>query len=123
MGAGFDAVLGCAGFVGLTSLEALAVFDEAGALTDGLVLAAGFVFTAGTLPTGVFAADVFKAPFEDAGFDTADFEPAAFVFADLEPVWGDAEDLPDLPDIALITPCAEVTFKYMTFGLLNQALL
>lgn len=78
--------MSCAGFVGLTSLEALAVFDEAGALTDALVLAAGFVFTAGSFPTGVFAADVFKAPFEDAGFDTADFEPAAFVFADLEPV-------------------------------------
>ena len=101
----------------------LAVFDEVGALTDALVLAAGFVFTADTFPTGVFAADVFKAPFEDAGFDTADFEPAAFVFADLEPVWGDAEDLPDLPDIALITPCAEVTFKYTIFSLLNQALL
>ena len=86
MSAGFDAVLGCAGFVGLTSLEALAVFDEVGALTEALVLAVDFVFTADTFPTGVFAADVFKAPFEDAGFDTAGFEPAAFVFADLEPV-------------------------------------
>ena len=115
--------MGLTSLVVLAALVILAVFDEVGALTDALVLAVGFVFTADTFPTGVFAADVFKAPFEDAGFDTADFEPAAFVFADLEPVWGDAEDLPDLPDIALITPCAEVTFKYTIFSLLNQALL
>lgn len=104
MGAGFDA-----GF-------------NAGLGAELLALVAGFVFTADTFPVGAFAADAFRATFEAAGFDAADFEADAFEFADLEPILG-AEDLPDLPDIAFITPCAEVTFKFKLFCLLNQALL
>ena len=83
---------------------------------------AGFVFTADTFPVGAFAADAFRATFEAAGFDAEDFEADAFEFADLEPILG-AEDLPDLPDIASITPCADVTFNCKLCCLLNQALL
>ena len=78
--------MGLTSLVVLAALVILAVVDEVGALTDALVLAAGFVFTADTFPTAAFAADVFEAPFADAGFDAADFEAAAFAFADLEPV-------------------------------------
>jgi hypothetical protein len=109
LGAGFDA-----GF-------------DAGFGAELPALVAGFVFTAGTFPVDAFEADAFeadafRATFEAAGFDAADFEADAFEFADLEPILG-AEDLPDLPDISFITPCAEVTFKYKLFCLLNQALL
>ena len=103
--------------------------DTAAVLTAGLALAealalvfAGSLTAMAGLPFPVVAlpVDSFRAVTED--FEAADFVAAALEFVDLEPILG-AEDLPDLPDIAPNAPCAEVTFKFKLFSLLNQALL
>ena len=103
--------------------------DTAAVLTAGLALAealalvfAGSLTAMAGLPFPVVAllVDGFREVTED--FEAADFVAAALEFVDLEPILG-AEDLPDLPDIAPNTPCAEVTFKFKLFSLLNQALL
>jgi len=103
--------------------------DVAAALTAGLafagalvvVFASGLAATAGLLfPVVALLVDGLRAVTED--FEAADFVAAALEFVDLEPILG-AEDLPDLPDIAPNAPCAEVTFKFKLFSLLNQALL
>lgn len=110
-----------AGFVG----------DFAAALATGLALgfvAAGFVavFEAACL-TRVFSEDAFAAG--AFAVDTEDFADFAFtVFAAVafeievfEDILG-AEDLPDLPDIALSTPYADVTFNVKLSSLIKQAL-
>jgi len=103
--------------------------DTAAVLTAGLALAealalvfAGSLTAMAGLPFPVVAllVDGFREVTED--FEAADFVAAALEFVDLEPILG-AEDLPDLPDIAPNAPCAEVTFKFKLFSLLNQALL
>lgn len=103
--------------------------DTAAVLTAGLAFAetlalvfAGSLTAMAGLPFPVVAlpVDGFRAVTED--FEAADFVAAALEFVDLEPILG-AEDLPDLPDIAPNAPCAEVTFKFKLFSLLNQALL
>ena len=103
---------------------------EAG-LTAGLALgfvAAGFVavFKAGFFAIGLsedaFAAGAFAVDTEDfAGFAFTVFAAVAFEFEVFEVILG-AEDLPDLPDIALNTPYAEVTFNFKLSSLLKQAL-
>ena len=136
LAAGFTADFAGGFEAGLTAGLALgfvaAGFVVAGFVAAGFVVAgfvvAGFVavFAAGflvrALSEDAFAAGAFAVDTEDfAGFALTTFAAVPLEFEVFEVILG-AEDLPDLPDIALNTPYAEVTFKCKLSSLLKQAL-